>query len=113
MLFFHNEELNLTIKTNLTTIDFLNVTLELFTGKYFPYRKPNDNPLYVNANSNHATNIFEHLPTMVNTSLLPVSINEDEFNKAKPLYEKALESSGFDKNLKFESIRTKSSQNRK
>ena len=50
---------------------------------------------------------------MVKIGLLSLSINEDEFNKAKPLYEKALKSSGFNKNLKCESIHTKPSQNRK
>ena len=30
---FHNEELKITIDTNLTTTDFLDVTLVLFTGK--------------------------------------------------------------------------------
>ena len=55
---FYNEGLKIAIDTYLTTTDFLDVTLDLFTGKYFPYRKPNDNPLYVNAHSNHPTNIF-------------------------------------------------------
>ena len=33
---FHNEGLKITIDTNLTTTDFLDVTLDLFTGKYYP-----------------------------------------------------------------------------
>ena len=98
---------------NLTTADFLNVTLDVFTGKYFPYRKPNYSPLYANVNSNHPPNIFEQLPTMLNIRLSSLSINEDESNKAKPLYGKALKSSGFNKNLKFESIHTKLSRNTK
>ena len=32
---FHNEGLKITIDTNLTTTDFLDVTLDLFTGKYY------------------------------------------------------------------------------
>ena len=110
---FHNEGLKITIDTNLTTADFLDVTLDLFTGKYFPYRKPNDSPLYVNASSNHPPNILEQVPTMVNTRLSSLPINEDEFNKAKPLYEKSRKSSGFYKNLKLESIQKKLSRNRK
>ena len=50
---------------------------------------------------------------MVNTPLSSLFINEDEFNKTKPLYEKDLKSSGFNKKLKFETIQTKSTQNRK
>ena len=50
---------------------------------------------------------------MVNTRLSSLPINEDEFNKAKPLYEKSRKSSGFYKNLKLESIQKKLSRNRK
>ena len=83
---FHNEGLKITNDTNLTTTDFLDVTLDLCTGKYYPYRKPNDRPLYVNANSNHPPTILKQLTTMVNTRLSLLTINEDEFDKAKPLY---------------------------
>ena len=50
---------------------------------------------------------------MVNTRLSSLSINQDEFNKAKPLHEKALKNSSFNKNIKFESIQEKPSRNRK
>ena len=109
---FQNEELKITTDTNLTTTDFLDVTLDLSTGKYYPYRKPNDRPLYVNANSNHPPTILKQLPTMINTRLSTLSINEEEFNKAKPLYETALKNSGFNGNLKFQNIQTTRSRNR-
>ena len=96
---FHNEVLNITIDTNLTTSDFIEITLDLFTGKQYPYRKPSDNSLYVNAISNHPPIISKQLPKMVKTHLSSLFINEDELNEAKPLYEKALKSSGFNKNL--------------
>ena len=85
---FHNEGLNITMVTNLTTKDFLYVTSNLFTGKYYAFRKLNDRSL--NANSNNPTTILKQLPTMVNTRLSSLFINEDEFNKAKFFYEKAL-----------------------
>ena len=109
---FPNEGLKIIIDTNLTTANFLDVTLDLFTRKYYPYRKPNDCPLYVNANSNHPPTTWKQLPTMVNTRLSSLSINEDKFNKAKSLYEKALKSSDFNKNLKFESIQATPSRNK-
>ena len=109
---FHNEGLKITTDTNLTTTDFLDVTLDLCTGKYYPYRKPNDRLLYVNANSNHPPTILKQLPTMVNTRLSLLSINEDEFDKAKPLYENALKSSGFNRCLKFENTQTTRLRNR-
>ena len=86
MVIFHIEGLKIPININLITVDFLDVTFDLFTGKYFPYRKTNDSPLYANANINHPPNILEQLPTMVNIRVSSLSINEDEFRKAKPLY---------------------------
>ena len=86
MVIFHIEGLKIPINTNLITVDFLDVTFDLFTGKYFPYRKTNDSPLYANANINHPPNILEQLPTMVNIRVSSLSINEDQFRKAKPLY---------------------------
>ena len=103
----------ITIDTNLTTTDFLDVTLDLFIEKYYPYRKPSDHPLYVYANFNHPPTILKQLPIIVNTRLSSLSINEDEFHKAKLLYEKVLKDRSFNKNLKFERIQTTSSPNRK
>ena len=42
---FKNEGLKITIETNLSSTEFLDVTLDLRNNKYYPYRKPNDNPV--------------------------------------------------------------------
>ena len=42
---FKSEGLSITIDTNLTETDFLDVSLNLTNGSYSPYRKP-DNYLY-------------------------------------------------------------------
>ena len=42
---FKNEGLSITIETNLVETDFLDVTFNLLTGKYYPYNKPNNSPL--------------------------------------------------------------------
>ena len=70
--------------------DFLDVTLDLSDGSYRPYRKPNDTPVYINADSNHPPSILKHIPKMVEKRLQNISCNEDVFDKAKPLYEEAL-----------------------
>ena len=41
---FKSEGLSITRETNLIETDFLDVTFNLHTGKYFPYRKPNNDP---------------------------------------------------------------------
>ena len=45
--------LRVTVEILLKQADFLDVTLDLPTGKFWPYRKSNNDPLYINAKSNH------------------------------------------------------------
>ena len=72
---FKKEGLNVTIETNLAETDFLHVTFKLATEKYFPYRKPNNDPLYINAKSNHPPAIIKDLPKMINKRLSGLSCN--------------------------------------
>ena len=99
---FKNEGLSITIETNLIKTDFLDFTFNLLTGKYFPFRKVNNKPLYRNAKSNHPLTIIKELPKMINKRLLQLSCNQEELNKAKPLYEEALLESNYKASLKFE-----------
>ena len=49
------------IETKLKSVDFLDTTFNLFTGTYKPYRKSNDNLLYVHSSSNHLLQINTQL----------------------------------------------------
>ena len=49
---FQSCDLKVTIKTNLQITDFLDATFNLKSGKYYPFRKPNNDPLYINAQKN-------------------------------------------------------------
>ena len=48
------EGLSITIERYLIQIDILDVNFNLATEKYFPFRKANNTPLYMNALTNHA-----------------------------------------------------------
>ena len=37
--------LKITAQSNLKVVNYLDITLDLPTGKYYPYRKPDNNPL--------------------------------------------------------------------
>ena len=91
---FKSEGLSITIETNLTVTDFLDVTLDLQRAKFYPYRKPNNSPDYINAGSNHPSTIIKELPRMINKRISDLSCDLNEFNKAKPLYESALRNNG-------------------
>ena len=99
---FKDEELSITIETNLSVTDFLDVTLDLSRGKYYPYRKPNDKPLYINASSNHPPTILKQLPRMINRRISDLSCTQEEFEKAKSTYETALRNNGYDAALQCE-----------
>ena len=57
-IFKEDFDLGVTYKTNLKALNFLDVTLNLTTGKYQPYNKPDNNPLYINILCNHPPNII-------------------------------------------------------
>ena len=60
--------LSISINTNLKTVNFLNVSLNQNNGTYYPYREPNNDPLYVPAKSNHphpSSSTFHSLSTGV------------------------------------------------
>ena len=52
---FKKHGLQVTIKTLLTRTEFLDVTLDITTGKYWPFKKPNNELQYVHSGSNHPT----------------------------------------------------------
>ena len=109
---FKNEGLSITIETNLIETDFLDVIFNLLTGKYFPFGKVNNKPSYVNAKSNHPHTIIKELPKLINKRLSELSCNQEEFNKAKPLYAEALSESYYKASLKFEKPQYNTKRNR-
>ena len=64
-IFKQEFDLNITSETNLKIVNFLDITLNLSTGKYQPYNKPDSDPLYIDVNSNHPPNIIKSLPNNI------------------------------------------------
>ena len=62
---FQKYGLNISADTNLVQTDFLDVTFNLKSGKYWPYRKPNDQPLYIHQQSNHPPTMKKQLPSVL------------------------------------------------
>ena len=94
--------LNLPIQTNLKIANFLDVTFNLLDGTYKPYKKPNDNPLYININSNHPSNIIKQIPTIISKRISEISSSEEIFKNAAPYYEDALKASGYEQKLSYQ-----------
>ena len=77
----------ITIEINLTRVDFLDVTLDLETSLFKPYRKPGDRPLYVSAYSNHPPQVLKNIPAGIERRLSDNSANKQVFYEAAPVYQ--------------------------
>ena len=62
---FNKFQLSIQAETGIKTTDFLDVILDLNTGKTKPFRKENDKPIYINTESNHPPSVIKQLPTMI------------------------------------------------
>ena len=79
--------LPLEIECNLKTVNYIDITLDLNTGTYKPYRKPNDETLSIHAKSDHPANILKQLPISFETRLSKLSINSGIFHQASKHYQ--------------------------
>ena len=87
-------------------VDYLDVTFNLNDGTYQPYRKENDETIYINAKSNHPPNIIKQLPISVEDRLRNLSSNKKVFEQAVPYYKDALERSGFTHKFEYKKKET-------
>lgn len=111
---FKSLGLKITIQTNLKITNFLDLTLDLNSGKYYPFRKPNDTPYYVHKRSNHPPAILKNIPAAISRRITDLSSDKDAFMQAAPLYNDALKASGYSENIQFlESRKEKASTARK
>ena len=92
---FKDCRLNIAIKMNLKTVDFLDVRFDLVNNTYQPYCKSNNKPAFVHKQWNHLPNILKELLKSINKWISDISCDENVFNNSKLTYEKALNNSGF------------------
>ena len=99
---FARHGLGTTAEANLKIVNFLDVTFDLENETFKPFLKPNNTPQYVHKQSNHPPSILENIPASVNKRLSSISSNEQMFEGAAPLYQEAIEKSGYDYKLKYD-----------
>ena len=109
---FQELGLKITIQTNLKIVNFLDVTMNLLTGTYQPYNKPNDQPLYINKNSNHPPNIIKAIPDNISRRINSISSNKEIFDAAAPYYNKALAASGYTEKIEYIPTTTQTTRRR-
>ena len=101
MIQFKENKLSITTEPTTTSVQYLDVELDLRNDIYKPYRKPNSEPLYVNINSNHPPTVLKQIPKGIAKRLSTISSNEEVFKSAASDYEKALRDSGFEEKLTY------------
>ena len=85
MKYFKELGMCVTIQMNLKIANFLDVTLNLSDRKYYPYRKPNDQPMYINRHSNHPKSIIKNITDAVGIRITALSNDQAVFDQAAPL----------------------------
>ena len=79
---FQKKGLTITIEANKKIINFLDVTLDLQSGKHYPYLKEGNVPQYIHAKSNHPPSIVRQIPESINRRLSNISSDETAFRKS-------------------------------
>ena len=73
---FKTMGLKVTIESNIKSTNFLDILFDLQTNTYRPFQKDNQNPLYINRQSNHPFKIKKELPNMIASRLSKLSCSE-------------------------------------
>ena len=82
--------LSITCEVNKKIADFLDVRFNLNEQTYEPYRKPNNEPVYINIQSNHPPNIIADIEKAVYKRLTNISCNKNVFDRNVGIYQAAL-----------------------
>ena len=71
------------VTKNITTMKFLGVTFDLKTWSYKPFRKPNDELIYLDIDSSHPPSVLKQLLESIGKRLSEKSSSEKIFNKSR------------------------------
>ena len=98
---FKTMGLKVAIESNIKSTNFLDILFDLQTNTYRPFQKDNQNPLYINRQSNHPFKIKKELPNMIANRLSKLSCSEQVFNNEPNTYQDALNETGFPEKLNY------------
>ena len=62
---FKKYELAIIIKANLFVVNVLDIQFNVLNGTFKPYRKLNNDPIFVYKNSNHPPQVLKKLPKSI------------------------------------------------
>ena len=88
--------MSITVKTNLKVNNFLDIHFEIIDNIYQPHKKPNDEPLYINKNSNHPPTVTKQIPKVISKRISDISLSKEMYDQNISYYKDALNYSGYD-----------------
>ena len=97
---FKDNDLRIAEEANKKVTDFLDITLDLHTGLYKPYKEPNDTISYIHCQSNYPPSITKNLPKGIEMRLSTNWDNADIFQEAEKPYNNVLKNNGHKEELK-------------
>ena len=89
MRIFKSTGLSITVKTNLKIPNFLNIHFEIKDNIYQPYKKLNDEPLYINKNSNHPLTVVKQILKAISKQVSDISSNREIHDQNISYYQDA------------------------
>ena len=89
MRMFESTGLSITVKTNLKIPNFLNIHFEIKDNIYQPYKKLNDEPLYINKNSNHPLTVVKQILKAISKQVSDISSNREIHDQNISYYQDA------------------------
>ena len=112
---FQEKSFSITSQTNISSANYLDIALNLTTESYKPYRKPSDQPLYIDKYSNLPRHIIKTLPNTISKRISELSSTKKDFDEAAPIYIEAMKLAKHDCQIKYakENQQTSKQKNRK
>ena len=89
MRIFKSTGLSITVKTNLKIPNFLNIHFEIKDNIYQPYKKLNDEPLYINKNSNHPLTDIKQILKAISKQVSDISSSREIHDQNISYYQDA------------------------
>ena len=109
---FKDKGLEAIIQCNRKIVDYLDITFDLNDGSFRPYKKPGDETLYINVDSDHPPSILKQLPISIEKRLSSISSSEAVFDQSKGHYQEALRKSGHNHELRYNPQQRRRGRNR-
>ena len=88
--------MSITVKTNQKVAHFLDIHFEIVQGIYQPYKKGNDEPLYINKNSNHPPTVIKQIPKAISKRISDISSSKEIYDQNIRYSKDVLKLSGYD-----------------